>query len=312
MRAYERPTIVKNPVGLMHKAGRRSLRPAEYTLDGVSIDALKEEFGSPLFVFSERRIRAQTRAAKSAFAEAYPDTRLCWSYKTNYLDAVSAVFHQEGSLAEVVSGMEYEKARQLGVAGRQIVFNGPAKTHAELTRAVLEGAILHVDHDEELALLERIAGELDITPTAGIRVSLDAGIYPRWDRFGYGLESGQALEAVKRIVTGGALRLGGLHCHIGTFVLDPGAYGRAARKLRDFAFEIERQLGVRPAHLDLGGGFASNNSLASEYHGGEAVREYHRQKRVWRAGRFHSWRWEPRIQCRAKYRWKKHYHYADN
>lgn len=268
---YERPVIVKNPVGLMHKAGRRSVRPSSHQIDGVSVEALRQQFGSPLFVFSERKLRSKMRAAKAAFAECYPNTRLCWSYKTNYLSAVSAVFHQEGSLAEVVSGMEYEKARRLGIPGHQIVFNGPAKTYEELTRAVTEGAIIHADHNEELDLLERIAREHNVRPVVGIRVALDAGIYPRWDRFGFGLESGQALEAARRIVAGGNLELGGLHCHIGTFVLDPAAYGRAATKLREFASEIETQFGVRPKHLDLGGGFASNNSLVGQYHGGEVV-----------------------------------------
>lgn len=268
---YERPVIVKNPVGLMHKAGRRSVRPTSHAIDGVSVEALRQEFGSPLFVFSERSLRAKVRTAKAAFAGHYPDTRLCWSYKTNYLNAVAGVFHQEGSLAEVVSGMEYEKARRLGIPGHQIVFNGPAKTHAELTRAVKEGAIIHADHSEELELLERIASELSTKPIVGVRIALDAGIFPKWDRFGFGLESGQAMDAVRRIVTGGKLQLGGLHSHIGTFVLDPSAYGRAARKLSEFAAVVEQRFGVRPSHLDLGGGFASNNSLAGQYHGGETV-----------------------------------------
>jgi diaminopimelate decarboxylase len=265
---YERPAIVRNTFGAMNKVGRRADLTAADQLDGVSIDALCREYGSPLFVFSEKKIRARVRAAREAFARRYPKTTLCWSYKTNYLDAICAVFHQEGSLAEVVSGMEYEKARRLGMPGDKIVFNGPAKTEAELRRAVAERAILHADHLEEIYLLEKIATETGTTPVVGIRVSLDAGVHPRWDRFGLGLENGQAMQAVRRIVRGGKLALGGLHCHIGTFILEPAAYGRAAVKLAEFASEIERTLGVRPRHLDLGGGFASNNTLATQYHAG--------------------------------------------
>ena len=127
-RIYERPAIVRNTFGAMNKVGRRADATAHDQIDGVPIDRLCKEYGSPLFVFSERRLRARIREARDAFARRYPQTTMCWSYKTNYLDAICAIFHQEGSLAEVVSGMEYEKARRLGMPGDKIVFNGPAKT----------------------------------------------------------------------------------------------------------------------------------------------------------------------------------------
>jgi diaminopimelate decarboxylase len=268
---YERPTIVKTPVGHMNKLGRRADLRAFGEIDGVPVERLCKDFGSPLFVFSERRLRSRIDEAKLAFRRSHPNTRFGWSYKTNYLDAICAVFHAEGSLAEVVSGMEYEKARRLGVPGRDIVFNGPAKTEAELERAVREGAVIHADHFEEILLLERIAARLDTPPVVGLRVSVDAGIHPRWDRFGFDLESGQALDAVRRIVQGGRLELGGLHTHIGTFILEPAAYGRATAKLADFASSIRERFGVDVTHLDLGGGFASNNTLSGQYHSGALV-----------------------------------------
>jgi diaminopimelate decarboxylase len=268
---YERPTIVKTQVGMMNKLGRRADLRAVGEVDGVPIDRLCKTFGSPLFVFSERRMRARMNEAKLAFRRNHPSTRFGWSYKTNYLNAICAVFHAEGSLAEVVSGMEYEKARRLGVPGCDIIFNGPAKTEAELERAVREGAVIHADHSEEIVLLERIAERVPTPPVVGLRVSVDAGIHPRWDRFGFDLESGQALDAARRIVQGGRLKLGGLHTHIGTFILEPAAYGRATAKLRDFATTIRETLGVDVTHLDLGGGFASNNTLAAQYHSGALV-----------------------------------------
>jgi diaminopimelate decarboxylase len=265
---YERPVIVRNTIGTMNKVGRRADLASGAIIDGVSVDALCREFGSPLFVFSERKLRSRVREARDAFARRFPSTTLCWSYKTNYLDAICAIYHQEGSLAEVVSGMEYDKARRLGVPGAKIVFNGPAKTETELRRAIAEHAIIHVDHLEEIYMIERIAAETGVTPSVGVRVSLDAGIVPRWDRFGLGLENGQAMQAVKRIARGGKLALGGLHTHIGTFILDPSAYGRAAIQLADFAASIRQSLDIGVRHLDLGGGFASSNTLASQYHAG--------------------------------------------
>ena len=105
-------------------------------IDGVSVASLVAEFGSPLFVFSEATLRQKYREAQRAFARRYPDVQFAWSYKTNYLNAICQVFHQEGSIAEVVSEFEYEKARHNGIPGRNIIFNGPHKSRASLERAV--------------------------------------------------------------------------------------------------------------------------------------------------------------------------------
>ena len=268
MAVYERPIIIKNPVGLMNKVGRRASLNVSSAIDGAEISTLCEQYGSPLFVFSERQLRKRLRYAKAAFVERWPRTTFCWSYKTNYLDAICAVFHQEGSLAEVVSGMEYDKARRLGVPGSSIVFNGPAKTYDELARATAEGAAIHADHVDELHLLERVARQTGRVAEVGIRVSLDAGIVPRWGRFGFELESGGAKDAVRRIQESPYLRLGGYHTHIGTFILDAGAYARAVTKLSSLAQTLHGELGAAPRYLDLGGGFASTNTLAGQYHSG--------------------------------------------
>jgi len=84
-----------------------------------------KKFGSPCFVISERIIRKVYREAHAAFATRYPKVQFAWSYKTNYLDAVCRVYHQEGSWAEVVSGFEYEKARRNGMDGSRIFFQRP-------------------------------------------------------------------------------------------------------------------------------------------------------------------------------------------
>ena len=99
----------------------------------------------------------------------------------------------------------------------------------------------------------------------GLRVNLATGSTPAWDRFGFNLEGGQALAAVERLVAGGKLRLAGLHCHIGTFVLEPDAYRVAARKLTELANELKNRFDITLDYLDLGGGLASRNTLHAQY-----------------------------------------------
>src|SRR6478752_3165493 len=113
---YVTPTIRRLDAGGVNpfRHGHTNACPQ---IDGVSVASLAAEFGSPLFVFSESALRQKYRDVHRAFARRYPDVQFAWSYKTNYLNAICTVFHQEGSIAEVVSEFEYEKARHNGIEG---------------------------------------------------------------------------------------------------------------------------------------------------------------------------------------------------
>ena len=266
-KVYEKPVITKLETGFMNKLGSSPLyaRKIRKSIDGVSIDELVEKYGSPLFVISERKLREKYREAYNAFSSRYPNVQFGWSYKTNYLQAVCAVLHQEGAIAEVVSAFEYEKARKLGIEGKDIIFNGPHKPVDILEKAVEEGAKIHIDHFDELLDLEKIADKKGKPIKVAIRLNMDTGIHPQWSRFGFNLESGQALDAVKRMASTGKLILNGLHCHIGTYILEPDAYAKEVEKMVKFAYEVEDKFGFKIEYLDIGGGFPSKSKLKGTY-----------------------------------------------
>lgn len=226
-------------------------------IDGVAVNELIARFGSPLFVFSERRLRENAHRLRTAFQSLYPATGFAWSYKTNYLAAICQVFHQEGWLAEVVSEFEYEKARKLGIEGKDIVFNGPYKPRPILERAVREGALIQVDNWDELCVLEEVVKETGLQVNVGVRIWLDAGIRPIWSKFGFSLESGEAGRAAARIVANPGMKLHTLHTHIGTYILDPAAYATAASKLVALREQIRAEHRHLVPCLNLGGGFPS-------------------------------------------------------
>lgn len=231
-------------------------------IEGISVDKLIKEYGSPLFVFSQKIIKEQYTKAYEAFSSRYDNVEFSWSYKTNYLKSICAIFHQLGSSAEVVSEFEYQKARNLGIEGKDIIFNGPYKPYHILKIAVEEGAKIHIDNFEEIDTLEKIADELDMQIPVAIRVNMDTeSIYPQWSRFGFDLDSNEALEAIKKIKTGGRLILNGLHSHIGTFMLDANAYGVETQKMVKLLNTIEEDFGFKIEYIDIGGGFASMNRL---------------------------------------------------
>ncbi len=264
---YEKPSIIKLETGYLNKFGSSPLysRKVRADIDGVAIDTLVERYGSPLFVFSEKELRTQYQRIHRAFSNRYPNVVSAWSYKTNYLQAICAILYQEGALAEVVSEFEYDKARKLGVPGHSIIFNGPYKRRSILEKAVREGAQIHIDHLDEIYDLEEVADELGTTISVGLRLNMDTGIFPQWTRFGLNLDSGQAMDAVKRIHAGGKLILRGLHAHIGTFILEPDAYAVAVSKMVQFGYEVEERFGYTTEYLDLGGGFPSQSKLKGTY-----------------------------------------------
>ncbi|MFZ4705350.1 MAG: alanine racemase [Bacteroidales bacterium] len=262
---YERPILKKLEAGMPSKFGMRTEFPPTTQIDGVSVKSLIKEYGSPLFVISEETIRSTYKKALRAFNTRYPKVQFAWSYKTNYMDAVCRVFHQEGSWAEVVSGFEYEKALRNGVDGKKIIFNGPDKTRSELEKAINNDSLIHIDHLDELYTIIDIAGETKKKPRVAIRVNMDTGIHPIWDRFGFNYENGQAWDAINKIISSGKMELTGLHTHIGTFILSPNAYGVAATKLADLAVETQRKFNQPIRYIDLGGGFASKNTLKGSY-----------------------------------------------
>lgn len=262
---YERPVIKKLEGNMPNKFGMRSVHEPTQSIEGCSVKDLLLEYGSPLFVISEKKLRKNYRAARQAFQTRYPKVQFAWSYKTNYLDAVCNIYHQEGSWAEVVSGFEYDKAIRNGVPGTKIIFNGPDKSESDLKKAINNNSLIHIDHLDELYMLQDIARETKMRPRVAIRVNMDTGIYPKWDRFGFNYENGQAWDALNKIMFSGLMDLVGLHTHIGTFMLSPNAYAVAASKLAHLAQSLLNKYNHEIKYIDMGGGFASKNTLKGSY-----------------------------------------------
>lgn len=262
---YERPIIKKLNAGFTNKFGSQTRNEVVSHLEGASVKELIRQYGSPLFVISEKQIRRNCQHATRVFKTRYPKVQFAWSYKTNYLNAVCNIFHQEGSWAEVVSGFEYEKALGNGVSGNKIIFNGPDKTDEQLITAARNNSLIHIDHFDELYSLIKLSEENQLKPRVAIRVNMDTGIYPQWDRFGFNYENGQAWNAITRIINCENLNLVGLHCHIGTFILETSAYAVAAAKLCDLARNVKEKHNKSIQYLDLGGGFPSTNTLKGSY-----------------------------------------------
>ena len=262
---YERPLITEIHVGTQGNYGMQNQLRIIDNIDNVLVKDIIKEHGSPVFVVSEQTIRKTMDEAKKAFTTRYPKVQFAWSYKTNYLDAICQIYHSEGSWAEVVSEFEYDKATNNGVSGKNIIFNGPSKSIESLKKAIENESYIHIDHFEELFTLLEIADEVTKKPKVAIRVNMDTGIYPKWARFGFNYENGEAWNALNRIMLSEKLELVGLHTHIGTYIMTANAYGVATSKLCDLAVNLDKKFNHKIEYIDVGGGFASKNTLKGAY-----------------------------------------------
>ncbi len=268
---YASPELYGMPTGALERPPGAERRIATQTeVAGMDVEELVECFGSPLYVIDEEALRGAYRRLISAFREGWPDTYIGSSVKTNYLSAIQAILRSEGAWGEVVSGFEYRLCRDLGIPGKEILFNGPWKTDEDLRLAISEGSILNLDGDDEIERVIRIARELDCVVQVGLRLNMQVN-YPPWDKFGFKLESGHALEAARLVSKTAELELVGLHMHVGTYIPDPGFYGRAIEALMSFGLRLERELDCTIKHLDVGGGYATRNTLHDTMLPGEAI-----------------------------------------
>ena len=272
MKKYAKPKITKIDFAMANKYGvqikKQNIRSQ---IDGVDVNELVKKYGSPLFVFSEQTMTDLYNRFYTSFSSRYSDVEFSWSYKTNYLNEICKVFHKLGASAEVVIEFEYQKARDLGMDGKDIIFNGPYKPKQDLKIAVQEGAKIHIDNLFEINDLEEIADELNIKILVAIRVNMDTGIYFLWSRFGFNYENGDAFDAIERLYKNDKLYLTGLHTHVGTFILDANAYRVATTKIMQLKASAERTFDSVIEYIDMGGGFASKSNLKGVYQSPDVI-----------------------------------------
>ncbi len=260
---YEAPSIELVQISTIGKHSILNMGTSSVFEEVDDVEKLLNEYGSPLFLLSEKILRNKYNEFKDAFTEEGIETIIGYSYKTNYLPALCSILKEEGAWAEVVADMEYKLARSLNVPGSKIIFNGCYKTEAELNKAVSEDALINIDSFNELELLDRVAENLGKKARTGIRVNFMMGNMP-WTKFGFNYESGEAKEAIEKISRKKNINFEAIHNHSGTFNVNPKMYSKSTRIIIELA-EYAKKLGLNTKIIDVGGGFPSSNKLKPQY-----------------------------------------------
>lgn len=233
-------------------------------IGGCSALDLAEEFGTPLYVMDEALIRQNIRAYREAFEKNYPGkSQISYAGKAFLARHMARLVAEEGIDLDVASGGELFVALSAGLPAERILFHGNYKSDAEIEQGVSAGVgRFVVDNPHELARLAEVAAKTGIVQKILLRVT--PGIDPHThakistgqedSKFGVSIQSGEALEAVKLALSSPSLKLLGIHCHIGSQLLDAQTHLDAADVMVGFLAEIEQACGWECEELDIGGG----------------------------------------------------------
>jgi diaminopimelate decarboxylase len=256
-------------------------------IDGVSAKGLAEEFGTPLFIFSAPRIRHNIDRVRKAQERIDCRLKICYAAKANSNMAILGVIRDANCDLEVNSGGELWKAIRAGFKGDQIIFNGNSKEVWEIESAIENGIFaIQVDSVFELDLIVETARRLNKVANVSLRMvpeiesKTHSGLQTAMLTSKFGMMPYEAVEAFLRFKDEKHLRLRGIHLHIGSQNSESEPYTLALDELFKTLIEIHEKTGIKPDHLNLGGGFPVNY-LRDESHAGDFP---DKQRKMFQAG----------------------------
>lgn len=189
--------------------------------EAVDLQALAEEHGTPLYVYSRQAIETAFLAYQAALAEQ--PHLICYAVKANSNLAVLNCLAQLGAGFDIVSGGELERVLIAGGDPSKVVFSGVCKTSSEMARALQVGIrCFNVESEAELDTLATVAAELGLIAPVSLRVNpdVDAGTHPyistglKENKFGVDINSAASLY--ERAAGLSSIQPVGIDCHIGS------------------------------------------------------------------------------------------------
>ena len=227
--------------------------------EDVPLTDIAAKAGTPVYVYSKKKLLDRARAYHTA---AGGDALVCYAVKANSSPALLRLLRGEGLGADVTSGGELFLALHAGIPPQKIIYSGVGKRPDEIDMAISAGiGALHIESEQELDLIGRMAADLGRVARISIRVNpnISADTHP-YDSTGrlehkFGLPRETAVSLYKRADADPWLEPVGVAAHIGSQISDIRPYRALAEYLVDLAGELS-SAGVKLTYVDVGGGLA--------------------------------------------------------
>jgi diaminopimelate decarboxylase len=234
---------------------------SRFVLTDEQVRELAATYGTPLYVVDEGHLRGRVRSFKMAFENAYDKTELTYASKANSTLAVLAIVASEGCLIDVASEGELRAAIAAGVPASKTHLHGNAKTARELATAFELGvAQVVVDNFEEIDQIAATQGKcpdllLRLAPGVDPKTNTKISTGQSDTKFGFNIADGSAEQALLKALS---LRMPviGVHCHVGSQLVEPDAQVGGGQALGRFAAEMKSRHGFVTRVINVGGGLA--------------------------------------------------------
>ncbi|HXA28603.1 MAG TPA: diaminopimelate decarboxylase [Candidatus Angelobacter sp.] len=231
------------------------------SVGGCDLADLAARFGTPLYVYDEATLRNRLRGYREALRAWPAGGDVLYSAKAYLSPAMVRLLVEEDCGIDVVSGGELAVALRFGMDPRRIGFPGNNKDASEVRDSVAAGVGHHVvDSEHELALLAALPDR----SRAGVMLRVSPGIKPDThdfistgqldSKFGFSIETGAAMQALRAALDVGDLDVRGVHMHIGSQIFDLGCYPAAVEMVAAFLAAARDSLGFAARELSVGGG----------------------------------------------------------
>jgi diaminopimelate decarboxylase len=230
-------------------------------IEDVDCFSMACELGTPLYVTSEKRLRDNIQA----YNRAFPKADKYFAVKANGNLTVLRIAAQEGLGADVFSPGELFLARLASISADKILYNGNSKSEKDHRMALEAGVRMSVDSREELEQLAKTAMSMEKEAEILFRVNPDVSpkTHPKiatgLKTAKFGIPAEQVAMTYKRALDLPGIQPVGLHCHIGSQILDTSPFAEAANKMMEIAGDVA-DIGGEIKVIDLGGG------LGIQYH----------------------------------------------
>ena len=224
-------------------------------VEDVLVTEIVEETGTPVYITSRARLEENIRA----YREAFPDAGLLYAVKANNNLALMKIISSQGFGADVFSDGELYLALLAGFKKERILFNGNSKSREEIEIGIVSGVKFSVDSLDELKTISEVAKEYGNEVEIAFRINpdVDPKTHPKiatgLKESKFGLPHNMAVKAYRVALKLDGVVPVGIHCHIGSQILELSPFVHALNKVIDIAAEIERE-GVELDFVDMGGG----------------------------------------------------------
>ncbi|MDR3291981.1 MAG: diaminopimelate decarboxylase [Methanobrevibacter sp.] len=227
------------------------------TIANVDVNEIAMEYGTPLYVIDEERIRDNYKRVFNAFTKYYKKFRVLYACKANTNLAVLRILEEEGSSIDAVSPGEVYTSLKAGFDPKRILFTGNNVKDNELEFIDKQGVLINLDSISQLERLSKIVDPENYKISFRVNPMVGAGHHKHCITGGimskFGIKEEEAADVYKKAVDLGFNPIG-MHSHIGSGILDPEPFKLATNALLDIAGDVASKVDIDFEFLDLGGG----------------------------------------------------------